>query len=205
MEKVTTMFDEMARNADGSVNPEGLRKVQETIWSAMPESTRRGFFEFKGRQSCAKAAMARPLPGAAGLAFTKGAIKAGGKTVASVVPAHFAVLQALESPLLKMIENAMTQKSVNVDFKPKEQWEICYVFTADIEATYELLESDGVAAIRKVAKKAVGMTWDASSLNLVMLAVLEQVKRHAETLVRFAADMEATKEISFFLARPENQ
>ncbi len=163
------------------------------------------FLLWKGRQSCIKAAQARPLPGAAGAAFTKGPIKAAGKTIAHVVPAHFAVLQALESPLLKMIENAMTQQSVSVDFKPKEQWEICYVFTSDIETVFDLLENDGVAAVKKTAKKVVGMGWEASALNLVMLAVLEQIKRHAETLVSFAGEVAEKGEISFFLENPARQ
>ena len=139
-----------------------------------------------------------PLPGASGKAFTTGNIKAGGKIVFRAVPAHFAVLQALESPLLKMMENAMTKSEVKLDFKPSEQWEVCYVFTEDAEKVYDLLESEGVKAIKKVARKEVGMKWDAASVNLVMLAILEQIKRHVETTVKFAADMQEAAEVTFF-------
>ncbi len=175
------------------------KAAQRIAWEAIRESGREKFFQFKGRQACILKAQAKPLPGAAGKAFTTGAIKAGGKIVNRVVPCHFAVLQALNSPLLTMIESAMTKKKVDVDFKPKEQWDICHVFTSDIEEIYELLEKDGAGAVSKIAKKEVGLKWEAASVNLVMLAVLEQVKRHIETVVRFATEMEENKDVSFFL------
>ena len=92
----------------------------------------------------------------------------------------------------------MTKKKSDVDFKPKEQWEICYVFTEDSETVYTLLENEGAKSISLAAKKSVGLKWDAAAVNLVMLAVLEQVKRHIETTVKFAAEMEASGDVSFF-------
>ncbi len=161
-------------------------------------------FRFRGKQSCIEKAMARPLPGAAGKAFTTGAIKAAGKVVNRVVPAHFAILQAVNSPILVMIENAMTKKKSDVDFKPQEQWDICFIFTEDAEIVYTLLENDGAKSVQSASKKAVGMKWDAAAVNLVMLAVLEQVKRHIETTVKFAGEMESQGDISFFRERPES-
>lgn len=193
----TTELNEMARNKDGSVNPDGLHRVQELAWGIIGESGRRSFFEFKGRQSCIKAAQAKPLPGPAGQAFASGPIKAAGMVVHKIVPAHFAVLQAMKSPLLTMIENAMTQKAVDVDLKGSEEWDICYLFTSDIEAVYNKLENEGVIAIQADAKK-IGFQWDSAAIKLVIVAVLEQVKRHISTTVRFAADMDKDGQISFF-------
>jgi hypothetical protein len=181
-----------------------IRQAQEIAWSAIGESGRAKFFEFRGRQSCIQKAQSKPLPGAAGKAFTSGPIKAAGKVVNRVVPCHFAILQALESPLLAMIENAMTQKRQEVDFKASEQWDVCYIFTEDAEAVYELLESEGVSSVRKAAKSTVATKWEAAAVNLVMLAVMEQVKRHIETTVRFAGEMEAQGEVSFFREQPES-
>jgi hypothetical protein len=156
------------------------------------------WFEFKGRQNFIAQAQSKPLPGAAGKAFTSGAIKVGGRVINRVVPAHFAILQALDSPLLKMIESATTKNKVDVDFKANEQWEVCYVFTNDAETTYEILETEGVKAIKSEAKKGVGMKWEAAEVNLAMLAVIEQIKRHIQTTVKMAAEMEASGDVSFF-------
>ena len=105
---------------------------------------------------------------------------------------------------MKMIESASSssEKKSEVDFKPREQWELCYVFTEDVEATYELLESQGVAELRKVIKKAA-MTWEGVAVNLIMLAVIEQIKRHVQTTVRFAAEMEKDGQVTFFREQPE--
>ena len=156
------------------------------------------YAEWRGRQACIEKAQSKPLPGASGKAFASGPVRAAGKIVNRVVPSHFAVLQSLDSPLLSMIENAMGKKSVDVSFKPHEQWQICYVFTEDAEEVYTLLETEGAKAVAQAAKKAVGMGWEASAVNLVMLAVLEQIKRHVETTVKFAAEMEAQGDVSFF-------
>jgi len=154
--------------------------------------------DWKNRQSCVREAKAKPLPGPLSQAFASGPIKVAGKTVNRAVPSHFAILQALESPLLKMMESAMTNKDVKMDFKPAEQWEICLVFTQDAETLYEMLENEGVKAIKKLARSAVGHSWDAGIVNLVMISVLEQIKRHIETTVRFAAELEGGGEVSFF-------
>jgi len=159
--------------------------------------------QWREEQDMIAQAQCRPLPGPAGKAFTTGNIKAGSKTVYRVVPAHFAILQALDSPLLKMIESATTKKQVETDFKPLEQWEVCYTFTEDVESVYGLLEKDGVKAIRSAAKKAVGLKWDAASVNLVLMAVLEQVKRHIQTTVKLATEMKDEGEVSFFQEQPE--
>jgi hypothetical protein len=163
------------------------------------------WYEWKGRQACIASARAKPLPGAAGPAFTSGNISAGGKTVYRVVPAHFAVLQALESPLLAMIDAAMNKGETKADFNHLQQWEICYVFTMDARKAYEQLEAGGVEAIRKAAKEEVGLVWEPGAVNLVILAVLEQIKRHVQTTVKFAAEMEKEGQISFFRESPESR
>lgn len=156
------------------------------------------WFEFKGRQECIKKAQAKPLPGAAEIAFTRGAIKAGGKIVNRVVPSHFAVLQAINSPLLSMIESAARDKSAKVDFSPESQWEICYIFTEDSKSVYRALKDKGADFVRDQALNVVGEGWDAAAVNLVMIAVIEQMKRHVETTIKFAAEMEASGDVSFF-------
>ena len=157
----------------------------------------KAFQNFRARQSCIKEAMAKPLPGAAGDAFVKGAIPVAGKIVNRVVPTHFAVLQALDSPLLKMIENATTDSKASVDMDDEQQWQVCFVFTTDAKALRRTLKTSGVDEIKRQAEEACG-DWGAAELNFVMLAVIEQLKRHVETTVKFAAEMEASGDVSFF-------
>lgn len=159
--------------------------------------------EWQAEQEAIAAAQIKPLPGTSLKAFTTGAIKAGGRYVSRVVPAHFAVLQALDSPLIKMIENATTKKDKEVEFKPSQQWEVCYVFTEDAEKVYTLLENEGVKAVRSAAKRDVGLKWEAAAVNMVLMAVLEQVKRHIQTTVKMVGEMEQEGEVTFFQEQPE--
>lgn len=154
----------------------------------------------RARQSCIGKAMAKPLPGAAESAFTKGAIPAAGKSVNRVVPTHFAVLQALSSPLLTMIENATAETKANVDFDDEQQWQVCFVFTSDAKELRRTMKDKGVEEIKRQAEAACG-DWSAAELNFVMLAVVEQLKRHVEQTVKFAAEMQAGGEVEMFKAQ----
>ena len=169
-----------------------------------PESKRR-FLEFHGRQRCIERAMAKPLPGASAAAFTKGEINAADKIVNRVVPAHFAVLQALDSPLLKMIEQATTKTKADVDFTAEQRWQVCYVFTEDAKTIYKALKSKGADFIREQSENVVMATWDEAQINLVMIAVLEQIKRHIQTTVKFAGEMKERGDVSFFQEQPESR
>lgn len=161
------------------------------------------FFQHLHRQECIRRAMAKPLPGASGAAFTTGAIKVAGKVVNRVVPTHFAALQALQSPLLAMMENATATTKAEVDFDDEQQWQICFVFTSDARELRKMLKSEGIDAIKVEAEKACS-DWSAAEINFVMLAVIEQLKRHVETTVKFAAEMEEKGDISFFLQPSQN-
>jgi hypothetical protein len=157
------------------------------------------FRRFKNNEDFSRKAQSRPLPGPLAQVFPSASIQAGGKTIHRVVPSHFACLQSLESPLLKMIEEAMTSSELKseVNFNPQQQWDVCYLFTSDPEQAYDLLET-GVNNFHKVARKEVGNGWDAASINFVMIAILEQIRRHILTLVRFGSEMEAKGDVSFF-------
>lgn len=160
------------------------------------------YIKFRQEQDAIASARTKPLPGSSLKAFTSGAINAGGKIVQRVVPAHFAVLQALDSPLIKMIENATNRKDEEAEFKPAQQWEVCYVFTQDIEQIFTELEEKGVKAIKSAARKEIGMKWEAAAVNVVLMAVLEQVKRHIQTTVKMVGEMEKEGEVTFFREQP---
>lgn len=170
------------------------------------------FDKFHGRQSCIKVARSKPLPGASGAAFTCGPIKAGGKTISRVSPAHLAVLQAIDSPLLKMVEQVTAKKadedgkkSVSENWKPKDQWAACYVFTEDIEVIYDMLENEGAPAIMKAARKSFGMNPEVgASVTVIMLSIMEQMARHIRTMVGYAAETHESGQISFLVELPES-
>lgn len=153
--------------------------------------------EFMVSQAMIKEAQAKPLPGPSGDAFAQGVIKAAGKIVRRVVPVHFAVLQALNSPLLKMMERAAIEKQSESEFNDEQQIQVCHVFTANPRELRIKLRNEGVESIKKDADLACG-EWSAAEINAVMLAVIEQLKRHVETTVRFAAEMEASGDVTFF-------
>lgn len=197
----TTELNEMARNQDGSVNPDGLRRVQELAFGAIGESGRRAFFEFKGRQSCIKAAQAKPLPGASANAIIKGATKVAEEVVREVLPIHIACLQAVDSPLLKLVNNAIesAEKKSNVDFSESAQWELCYIFTQEPRALRTLLKEEGVSALQSKSE-AKCSEWNAAKCNTVILAIIEQFHRHVQTTVRFSNEVEGQVDARFFQA-----
>jgi hypothetical protein len=158
----------------------------------------RALFEYRNRQSCIRQAMAKPLPGASD-AILKNSIQVGSRQIRPVVPAHFAILQGLDSPLLKLIADAATNKKSELTNPTQEQkWEICHVFTAEPKTLFKAFKSQGAAFIREQAADAVGMEWEAAEVELAMPAIMEQLKRHIETTVKFAAEMEAKDDVSFF-------
>ena len=191
-------------NVIHEIGKKDIRKAQEIAWEALGEHGRKNFFEFRGRQSCIRQAQSVPLPGASKDAFTKSQIRVGERRINPVVPAHFAVLQALDSPLLKLIADATANKSAELTNPTQEQkWEICHVFTADAKTLFKTLKSKGVDFIREQAADAVGMEWQAAEVELAMPAIMEQLKRHIETTVRFAGEMEKEGDVRFFREQPE--
>lgn len=191
-------------NSIYEIGKRDIKEAQKMAWEAIGENGRKGFFEFRGRQSCIRQAQAVPLPGASKDAFTKYSIKVGNRRINPVVPVHFAVLQALDSPLLKLIADATANKKAELTNPTHEQkWEICHVFTAEPKTLFKELKSKGVDFIREQSADAVGLEWDAAEVELAMPAIMEQLKRHIETTVKFAVEMEAKGDVSFFREQKE--
>jgi hypothetical protein len=158
----------------------------------------RPLFEYRNRQGCIRQAMSKPLPGASD-AILKDSIQVGSRQIRPVVPVHFAVLQGLDSPLLKLIADATeNKKAALVNPTQEQKWEICHVFTEDPKTLFKAFKSKGADFIREQSADAVGMIWQAAEIELAMPAIMEQLKRHIETTVKFAAEMEAKGDVSFF-------
>jgi uncharacterized protein (UPF0248 family) len=157
------------------------------------------YFKFLHRQKCTQQAMSKPLPGESRGAFLNGAINIQGKSVHRIVPSDFIVLEALKSPILKMMEQATQsgEKKSEMEWTAQEEFEICYVFTTDPKEVYRTLKSKGVDEIKRLAEETI-LEWDAEIPRFVTLAVIEQLKRHVETKVKIATEIQKEGEISFF-------
>lgn len=150
-----------------------------------------------------KRASAHPLPGPLRDAFCSGPITVAGKTIYKVVPRTFQALVAIDSPMIKTIQDVVQTGKVDTEFTEEQAWEICWIFTHEPKAVREMLDK-GVAALKEAAVNEVGESWDAAAVNMVIAGCLEQIKRHMLTSVKFAAEAQEKGEITFFrdLATP---
>ena len=158
--------------------------------------------EFAARQSCIRAAMAKPLPGAAGDAFLKGAVTVGDFTIYEVMPIHLKCLQIVDSPLLKGTPVASEDgKHVAIqmpEFEFQDEWNLCFIFTHDPEALYdtpksklkEVIESEG----RRLFKPSRDGVVNAATVNGICSAIMRQFERHHATTIRHESEMDNAPE-----------
>lgn len=173
---------------------DGVRKAQETIWDALPQSTRDNYFKFKGRQSCIKRAMAVPLPGAAGDAFLRGSVKIEDYTIYEVMPIHLKCLQLVNSPLLDLITSAVEDgKSAKREFEVSDEWKLCFIFTASPETLYDTPKAK-LAELIETSAKVQFRAANSALINGICSAIVKQFERHIATTVRYAGEVESQTE-----------
>lgn len=163
------------------------------------------YLNWRGRQACLAKAAATPLPGSLLGAFMDGAIKIRDKEVCRIVPAHFFILQKIDSKLLKLISMAQAERTAAVEMTAHEEWDICYIFTNDPKKVFELVREGGVEALRKESQN-IATDWEPELIEGVILAVIEQMKRHVETKVKLLSDLKDSGSLTFFreLKTPDN-
>lgn len=180
---------------------EEYKRVQEQLWSRLPESTRRGYFEFRGRQECSRKAQARPLPGESAGAFLNGAIDVCGKKVFRFVPAHFMILQKIESPLLEMIAEVIATKKATRDLTQQEQSDLCLIFTSNPkELLLNVIEAGTKAKeyLQKRSLEEVSLVWEQYEIEFVVNGIFEQYVRHALTKSKVLSSESEKGEVRFF-------
>lgn len=143
-----------------------------------------------------KRAIADPLPGPAGDAFCSGPIEVGGKIVYKVVPRHFQALKAIGSPLIGIMQDVVSTGKVETEFDDEQAWEICWIFTHTGKQVREVF-TKGVSAIKEAAMVEVGECED-YPVNLVIFAIMEQLKRHMSTAIKYNAEAQERGDVSFF-------
>lgn len=192
MQNLTSEIHEIARH--------DLKTAQRMALDAVGESGMRRYFEFKGRQSCIRKAQLKPLPGDSADAFIKGATRVDDVVVREILPIHIACLQAVNSPLLELVSRAAEskEKKSDADFNEDEQNHVCFIMTEDPKTLRKMLKDGGESAIKEKATDAIQDNWNAAKINMVMLAVIEQFHRHVKTSVKFAGEVEAQGDKSFF-------
>ncbi len=159
------------------------------------------------RQSCIKEAMAKPLPGAAGDAFLRGAIEFGDEVkfrVHGVFPITHLALQSVNSPLLRLVGNAAAKpgEKAGMDFNITDEWQVCFIFTESPKSLYEVWKQDQAALAEYIRKgsDAKFMEVDSADVNAICTAVLAQYNRFVQATIRRRAQLEGQVEKSFFQA-----
>lgn len=142
-----------------------------------------------------KRALADPLPGPVGEAFCSGPIEVGGKIVYQIVPRHFTALKMLNSPLISVMQDVVSTGAVDTIFSDEQSWELCWVFTHTGKEVKEALDKGGLF-IKSLCEEIGDIP--NYPVALVVAAIMEQLKRHMETSIRFTAEAQEKDEISFF-------
>lgn len=180
-------------------SPEEKKNAHRMVTEMLGTRVQENFSRFRTRQSCIRKAMEKPLPGNAGDAFLAGRMTVNERTIYEVVPTHVKILQALDSPLLKMAgeAEASEEKKASADFTEEQQCEICFIFTEPPRILRMLFKEKGIEWIRNSAHE----TWmdkPAAEITMTVTAAIVQYARHIRTTVEFAQEMEASGDKSFF-------
>ena len=160
------------------------------------------------RQSCIKEAMAKPLPGAAGDAFLRGSVEVGevGEEfkVHGVFPITHLALQAIESPLLKLVGNAASKpgEKAGMEFTLEDEWRVCFIFTEHPASLFSVWKKDNAALAGYIRDGAQAKfeTVPSEDVNAICTAVLAQYHRFVQATIRRRAQLEGQVEKSFFQA-----
>jgi len=159
------------------------------------------------RQSCIKEAMAKPLPGAAGDAFLRGSVEVGEELkfqVHGVFPITHLALQAIESPLLKLVGNAASKpgEKAGMEFTLEDEWRVCFIFTEHPASLFCVWKKDNAALAGYILDGAQAKfeTVPSEDVNAICTAVLAQYHRFVQATIRRRAQLRGQVENSFFLA-----
>jgi hypothetical protein len=144
-------------------------------------------------------AMAVPLPGEAGDAFLKGAIQVGGHFVNEVFPVHPKALQAVNSPLLKIMGGGGADSSgkQTLEVEPSEEREICFIFTCDPERLEDTPKNKLADFIKAGAKEKFGRA-NSATISAIVNAVFLQWLRHRNTQLELNSATEQQVEKKIF-------
>ena len=146
------------------------------------------------RQSDIKRAQCKPLPGAAGDAFLRGAVTVDAYTIFEVMPIHLKCLQLVNSPMLDLITSAVQDgAAAKREFECDDEFQLCYIFTENPEVLYDTPKSK-LAELIQTSAKAKFRTANSALVNGICSAIVKQFERHIATTVRFASEVEGQTE-----------
>jgi hypothetical protein len=154
--------------------------------------------KFHRKLECTTRAQATPLPGESAGAFLHDSINVCGKQIYRFVPAHFMVLQKIESPLLDMIAEAVRSKTAGRDLTMQEQCDLCYIFTNDPETVYLEAKKGGKEAIQSGSERDILLKWEKHEIEFVINGIFEQYVRHVQTKSKILTEEAEKGEVRFF-------
>lgn len=142
-------------------------------------------------------AAATPLPGTTA-EIMKGPIQVGPFSVRPFVAADWICLQKLKSPLYEMFLELQKpqEKQQEVAWDDESKFIACWQFTTDPREVYAIVRKD-VDKAKADAVEKFGMD-DGKSNEFIVVAVIEQFKRHIMTRLQYAAEVKEGKELKGF-------
>lgn len=150
------------------------------------------------RQMASRRANAEPLPGPLADTFCKSGIEIGPYFVRKFVARDFVILKAIDSPLHRMILELSNENREDINYTDEESWDICWQFTNTVSNVKEVF-AKGKESLRKLSEVEFGDNEESAAyIQLIVAAVMEQLKRHASTMVKHAAEVKEKGEITFF-------
>jgi hypothetical protein len=129
-------------------------------------------------------AVSDPLPGALADAFLEGDIHVGDVLVRKMVASDYVLFKFLDSPILRQfLELAKPQdKMEEIAYTDEEEWEMCWQFTHSPRENRDM----------------IGDSLTRETTQIIIAAVMEQVKRNMVTAQRYVAEASEKGEITFF-------
>lgn len=145
--------------------------------------------KWQGEQSKTKAAGILPLPGNTSAAFPVMGQRIKSFTVRPCKAGDYAILQKLDSPLLKQLEESLKDESQRNGIKIEvlDMVVAVFCFTRPCVDVYQMIEKEGADAIKLKAIKEIGEV-DMEILGEMFAASQGQLCKSFDTVVQYSGE-----------------
>lgn len=151
-------------------------------------------------QMAVRRASASPLPGPLFDAFaSEHVIQVGEIKVRKIVSNDWPIFEKLQSPLIELTKEKAQNDGGAVDLTVtnEQECEMVWQFTHTPRECRELM-AEGREAFRERAVLEVGDSIDQPTVKLIIMAIMEHLKRSWQTCLEHQAKMEQEGQVTFF-------
>ncbi len=168
--------------------------TDETVETLPPEKAR----EYAWKREAEARASADPLPGPLGDAFAADAIMVGNIGVRKIVASDWQFFKKINSPVLRVVQEILQNPNseLNLEVDPAEYWAVVWQFTHTPKQCRDAF-AKGEDDFRALVAEEVGDSQDEAIVNLIIAAVMEQIKRSWSTALQYKSGMEKDEGINF--------